>query len=56
MLSLKMKDIIADDGSILDNQSFNNKFGLNVNEWKWTALKAAIPQLWRNKLGKLEKA
>ena len=43
-----MKDIHNKNGIILDVTALNNKLDLDINNWKWVALKAAIPITWKN--------
>ena len=50
--SIKIKDIIDNNGKTLNHEQINNKFQLNFSEWNWMTLMSAIPKTWKDKLAK----
>ena len=42
--SIKIKDIIDNNGKTLNHDQINNKFQLNFSKWNWMTLMSAIPK------------
>ena len=50
--SLKIKDIIHNNGKLLNHTEINLKYDKLTTKWKWMALLSAIPKPWKEKLSK----
>ena len=48
--SLKIKDIIHNNGKLLNHIEFREKHNIPITNWKWMALLSAIPKTWKEKL------
>ena len=48
--SIKIKDIIDNNGKTLNHDQINNKFQLYFSEWNWMTLMSAIQKTWKDKL------
>ena len=48
--SIKIKDIIDNNGIILNHEEINNKFQLQFSKWNWMTLMSAIPKASKAKL------
>ena len=50
VLSIKIKDIVDNNGKTLNHEEINEKFELKFSEWNWMALTFAIPKIWKDKM------
>ena len=48
--TLKIKDIIDENGTFFNSVQTYQKLGIPVNEWNWNILITTIPKPWRSKL------